>query len=131
MDWESSMPGSIMSVIKQYLDQEGLNYRQVDERVLHVGFQGKHLSYQMLVLTHEQPRRAVFNALIPLRIQPEQRPVVAEYFCRANFRLTIGNFELDFDTGDARFKTSVDVEGGGTDDGDGEDPNASQSVIYR
>lgn len=37
---------------------------------------------------------------------------VALYLTRANFGLAIGNFEMDLDSGDIRFKTSVDVEGG-------------------
>ena len=32
-------------------------------------------------------------------------------FYRANYGLTIGNFELDFDDGEVRYKTSLDVEG--------------------
>lgn len=112
MDWDSNMPGSIMSAIRQYLDEDRLVYRQVDERMIQAGFQGKHLSYQMLVFSHEQQHRAVFYSVVPLRIPQEQRLVVAEYLCRANHALMIGNFELDVDCGDVRYKTSVDVEGG-------------------
>lgn len=112
MDWDSNMPGSIMSVIKQYFEQDGLTYRQVDERMLQAGFQGKHLSYQMMVFSHEQQHRAVFYAVVPLRVPQEQRLVVAEYLCRVNFSVMIGNFELDIERGDVRYKTSVDVEGG-------------------
>jgi len=112
MDWDSNMPGSIMSVIKQYLDEDRLVYRQVDERMVQAGFQGKQLSYQMFVVAHEEQRRAVFHSTVPLRVQPEQRSVVAEYLCRANHGVMLGNFDLDFESGAVRYKTSIDVDGG-------------------
>jgi hypothetical protein len=39
------------------------------------------------------------------------RQAVAELLTRLNFGLTIGNFELDFDDGEVRYRSSVDVEG--------------------
>lgn len=43
---------------------------------------------------------------------PEPRRVaVAEFLTRANFGLAVGNFELDFDDGEVRFKTSIDSNG--------------------
>ena len=35
---------------------------------------------------------------------------MAEFISRANFGLMIGNFELNFDDGEVRYKTSLDVE---------------------
>ena len=37
---------------------------------------------------------------------------MAEFVTRANRGMRIGNFELDFDDGEIRYKTSMDVEGG-------------------
>ncbi len=39
------------------------------------------------------------------------RPVAAELFTRANYGLPLGNFELDMDDGEIRFKTSLDYSG--------------------
>ena len=36
--------------------------------------------------------------------------MVAEFITRANYGLKVGNFEMDMDDGEARFKTSIDVE---------------------
>ena len=38
------------------------------------------------------------------------RLAVAEYITRANYGLRIGNFELDFDDGEVRYKSSLDFE---------------------
>ena len=36
----------------------------------------------------------------------------AEFVTRANRGMRIGNFELDFEDGEIRYKTSIDIEGG-------------------
>ena len=37
---------------------------------------------------------------------------IAEFICRANYGLNLGNFELDMRDGEIRFKYSVDCDGG-------------------
>ena len=46
---------------------------------------------------------------------------MAEFIARANYDLLIGNFEMDFQDGEIRFKTSIDVE-------DAEDHFTSQII---
>ena len=41
----------------------------------------------------------------------DKRERIAEYITRANFGMRIGNFEMDYEDGEIRFKTSIDVEG--------------------
>lgn len=48
-----------------------------------------------------------FNEPLPV----ERLAQAAEFLTRANFGLTIGNFELDYDTARARFKSSLDFYG--------------------
>jgi hypothetical protein len=49
---------------------------------------------------------------MPVNATPEKMRDVAEFITRANRGMRIGNFELDFDDGEVRYKTSLDVEGG-------------------
>ncbi|MGB5709470.1 MAG: YbjN domain-containing protein, partial [Waterburya sp.] len=39
----------------------------------------------------------------------KQRLAMAEFLTRANYGITIGNFEMDFDSGEIHYKTSIDV----------------------
>lgn len=41
---------------------------------------------------------------------PAKRPAIAEFITRANYGLPNGNFEMDFEDGEIRFKTSMDTE---------------------
>ena len=76
---------------------------------------------QMLVLVREDN----FSTLtqIPLSADENSRLAVAEYLTRANFNMRNGNFELNMDTGEIRFKTYVHA-------GSGEiDPKAARLAV--
>lgn len=54
----------------------------------------------------------VFYSVLENPIPESKRAEVAEFITRANSRLLLGNFELDFSDGELGYKTSIDVEGG-------------------
>ena len=70
-------------------------------------------SAQMLVIVREDN----FSTLttLPLTADKDHRLAVAEYLTRANFNLRTGNFELNMNDGEIRFKTYVHVGTGTTD----------------
>ena len=52
-------------------------------------------------------------AIAPLGADPEDQKAMAEmaeFICRANYGLNIGNFEMDFYDGEIRFKICVDCD---------------------
>jgi hypothetical protein len=55
--------------------------------------------------------RFVFYIDFKEKASEATRPSVAEFITRANYGVIIGNFELDYQDGTVRFKTSVDFEG--------------------
>ena len=52
----------------------------------------------------------IFYVVAPVKAPEEVRPLIAEYITRANYGLRIGNFEMDFDDGEIRCKSSIDFE---------------------
>ncbi|MGJ4951523.1 YbjN domain-containing protein [Bradyrhizobium sp. HKCCYLS20291] len=53
----------------------------------------------------------LFYIVPEITLLEQMRPPVAEYVCRANAGLRIGNFELDFRDGQVCFKSSVNFKG--------------------
>lgn len=53
----------------------------------------------------------VVYTMSPVKAPPERLADVAEYITRANYGLGIGNFEMRFDDGRIRYKSSLDFEG--------------------
>jgi hypothetical protein len=50
-------------------------------------------------------------SICPLRVPADRRSEIADYITRANYGLAAGNFELDFDDGELRYKTALHVHG--------------------
>lgn len=53
----------------------------------------------------------VYYSLCPERAPDARRTAVADYLVRVNSGLLIGGFEMDWDTGEIRFRTSIDLRG--------------------
>jgi hypothetical protein len=64
--------------------------------------------YAQVVEEHEV---VLFYSICPLRVPEELRLEAAHFLTRANLGLASGNFELDFDDGEIRYKTVVHVDG--------------------
>ena len=52
----------------------------------------------------------VMYSVLPVFAPPAKKDEVAAFITRANFGMIIGNFELDYEDGEVRYKTSVDLE---------------------
>ncbi len=59
----------------------------------------------------ERDAQLLIYSVMTEDVPSEQRSAVAEFLTRVNYVMTIGNFEMDYDDGEVRYKTSVDVEG--------------------
>jgi hypothetical protein len=58
----------------------------------------------------EEDEQLLVYSVVPDQVPPDRRTEAALFVTRVNGGLPIGNFELDLDTGEVRYKTSVDVE---------------------
>lgn len=56
-----------------------------------------------------------FWSLVPVFVPPGARPAVAEYLHRATCGVFTGGFQFDWDEGDVRFLTSIDLGDDGPD----------------
>lgn len=105
---------SIMDVVLRFFQEDQWNYQQIDKKpIVRAGFRGEHGTWVCFARADEENQRFLFHSTMGLNIPPQYRSAVAEYITRVNFGLPLGNFEMDFDTGDVRFKTSVETPDGG------------------
>jgi hypothetical protein len=80
------------------------------ESVLQTAFQGQNGKWNCYAKTREEDQ-FVFYSICPVKAPENKRTAIAEFITRANYGTIIGNFELDYDDGEIRYKTSIDVEG--------------------
>jgi hypothetical protein len=95
-----------------------------DEPILYMNFQGENGQWHCLAKVREAEDQCVFYSLYPEAIPEDKRSILAEFLTRANYGMILGNFELDFDDGEIRYKTSIDVEG------DRLTPTLVQNLVY-
>lgn len=83
---------------------------QPDNPILWLGFQGTNDEWKCCMQVREEEQQLLFYSICPRRVEPGERAPMAEFITRANYGMVIGNFEMDFNDGEVRFKTSLDVE---------------------
>ena len=72
---------------------------------------GKHGEWTAFLDVREAEDQIAVHSMVPVEVPPDLRTTVALFLTRVNFGLPIGNFELDLDDGETRFKTSVELGG--------------------
>ena len=76
-------------------------------RVFFAGDNGELRCYAQIRIDLEQ---FIFYVIAPIKSPEEARDAIGEYINRANYGLRIGNFELDYNDGEIRYKSSIDFE---------------------
>jgi hypothetical protein len=72
------------------------------------GPRGRWKFYAQAIPEHEL---VLLYSICPVRVPPERRSEAAQYITRVNYGLAAGNFELDFEDGELRCKTTLHVRG--------------------
>ena len=74
-------------------------------------------SWKFYAQAVEEQELILLYSVCPLRVPEERRLEASSFLTRANYGLTAGNFELDFDDGEIRYKTVLQVSGDALDAG--------------
>ncbi len=102
-----------MNAIETAFKNEDLSYSRLEENLaFRIDFESEY--GELSCLAQIEPEIELFRwyVFLPGTVAAEARLPVAEYLTRVNFGLPVGNFELDFEDGEVRFKVSMDIEGG-------------------
>ncbi len=98
-------------MVKFFQEDEWPFYPVEGQPVLQTAFEGKNGKWACFARAREQQQQMVFYSICPVNVPENKLMAVAEFLTRANSRMILGNFELDFTDGEIRYKTSIDVEG--------------------
>ncbi len=103
----------IFSTLIDFMEEEQWKYEILEgETVLRFNFKGRSGRLLCYADVEEEKNWLIFYSYLPVNIPPEKMHAAAEFVARANRGMRIGNFELDFEDGEVRYKTSIDIEGG-------------------
>ncbi len=103
----------LFSALIDYLEEEDWKYEILEgETIIRFHFKGSAGRLLCYGEVDEEKYWLIFYSYLPVNVPPEKMAAASEFVARANRGMRIGNFELDFDDGEVRYKTSLDVEGG-------------------
>ena len=108
---DASSP-SLLDVVRDAIQTLEWEPDRSDSTSLRVRIAGRTLNFSLVVFTDDVARTFVCYGLLPIRVPEDRRVEVAEVIARINYRLRLGNFDIDFADGEVRYRTGCDVEGG-------------------
>jgi hypothetical protein len=101
------MKSAIESFAESF-NKRGWSYNQPsDKPLIHTGFTGDNGRWNCVAVAGPQDEHLFFLSLLPCKAAPTRRTACAELLARINFGLTHGCFEMDFEDGEIRFRTSI------------------------
>lgn len=110
---------AVMDAVKGFLDGEAWAYEaHPGGSALRLRFKGEAGEWVVLVQEVGAEGGKVVVYSMPANVVPAAaRPAAGETVARLNFGMILGNWELDYDSGEIRYKTSADFRGEGVSSG--------------
>ena len=114
-----------VQTLRRTLTELGWEPEQRTDSIFYVDFGPPHMPVaDAIAAVAVDSRQFVLYINLGVAAPPSRRDEVARFITRANWGLAIGNFELDYEDGHTRFKSSVAF------DGKELSPEAIRNAIY-
>ena len=99
--------------LKEFFDSGWLMSTNDEEEFLRLIYTStKGLTWSCYAQAADEDRVFIFYSVWPENVDEAMRPAMADLLTRINYGIKIGNFEMDFNDGEIRYKSSVFVEDG-------------------
>ena len=106
-------PAKLLPVICAALDERVMPYEVEEEHsCVRLEIRGREATYSSLLLANEEKGLVSCYVRLPSWVPEASRTAMCEALARANYALPVGNFEMDVNDGELRYKSGMDVEGG-------------------
>ncbi len=101
----------IKAAIEQYLKNDEWHYTFDEEReVIRCGINLKNRLKECRIIADIDETRYLTLALINLNCDEEHRDELSKFLTRVNYGLLFGNFELDYNDGEVRYKIATNCK---------------------
>lgn len=103
----------LLDRVAQFLNEDDWKFQRFeDAALLRTAFQGDNGNWNVVVQSKEDFEQVFIYSVWSNNVPKDKRAPMAEFLTRANYGMPIGCFEMDFEDGELRYRTSADVEGG-------------------
>lgn len=101
---------NITESIKEIAAEQKWNIQEW-EGMIKIDADSENGTWQTFCKIMEEEKRFCYYSLCPVNVPADRIPYMAQVLTRINYGLKVGNFEMDYDTGEVHFKTYVDFYG--------------------
>lgn len=99
---------ALQTAITTYLDGLDWPWEEAGRPGVVVGgYRGDNGVWEVYLVAREEHHQALIFSVYPEPVPQGRRAAVADLTTRVNYGLMVGNFEIDLDDGDLRYKTSL------------------------
>jgi hypothetical protein len=103
-------PSLFDEVARFFVQNNWLLHPIPQQTIFSMNFQGQHGTFECYAETIEPKKQFVFYSICPVKISEAKRSTIAEWVTRTNWHLVMGNFDLNFDQGSLRYRSSIELE---------------------
>lgn len=101
----------LLQSTESVLNKHGWQFYDLGNTTLRIDVNGKTANWAVIVKCIDEDQQFVVYSVCGNKPTQDKYTVMQEFLTRANFGLRIGNFELDLQDGEIRFKTSIQFAG--------------------
>jgi hypothetical protein len=102
--------GRILDAAERFLEKDDWPFfRHPDQPALVSGYEGENGKYELWIRELPGKDTVICYSFAPHEVPEDRRAVIAAQCARINWGLIIGNFELNWSSGEVRYKTSADL----------------------
>ncbi len=95
----------------KFFTEDNWSFTQINKQSsLRLAFKGENEKCDCYAIAREKEKQFIFLSVCPIKVPKTKRRAVGEFLLRVNCEGVIGSFELDFDDGEIRHKTSIEVQ---------------------
>lgn len=95
----------LFTAFETFLRNDDWHFHSNGEDTINFNLSGDSTDYAVTIIVSDTIALVYFNN--PYKIPEAKRTEMCEFVARANFGLKLGNFELDLNDGEMRYKTSM------------------------
>jgi hypothetical protein len=103
----------MLDKIKEYFDREKLKYvplTREEEGIFFLGINGQFSRFHCIADLKEDMKVFLFYAICSINISQDKIDLISKFLTKINYGRMIGNFELDMNDGEIRYKVSLNYE---------------------
>ncbi|MDA8229040.1 MAG: YbjN domain-containing protein [Desulfitobacterium hafniense] len=102
----------LFNLLYEFLVDDGWEF-EFDDRneIFRLEVSGLNSEFICFIIADEEQESLICNTYIHEQIPFHKRSEICEFMNRLNYELANGNFEMDMEDGEVRFRTYLDLEG--------------------